>query len=653
MPLPIEAVRHALAVEAGDTELDSGNLPSAKQLVEYCCGLVVIDEESGILRLSHASVQMHLYENREDLFPSGQDDIARICLTYLGFRGIYETCASICSSMGWQLPLGDFAWKQLERFPFFTYAILNWGYHARDSTWEGYGPLLLAFLREKPDQHLRSLMGVFGLVDRSMKTYWNSEETHWISGSRITSRSGVLHISALFGLVPIARMFIARGDTINSRDCEGKSPIWLATLNGHEDIVRMLLHAQADPNIGDRLGRRPLQLAAALNSMSLVKLLLFAKAETKLADFEGCTPLYTAVSRGFLLVVLELLKSGASPNCVSREKTALYVAAAANFPTIVRALLSAGAEVDVKSVMDTGSFPALGTALHAAAHKGFANIVEMLLERADIDEKVDFKDNISRSKISPLMLAASEGHERVVSVLLRHSADTEVTGVDGTALMYAMRRDRGIVVRQLLESGANPSAKDYSKNTPLIIAAKKRSLPLTQYLVTAGAVLDAQDWKGQTALIHAIQAASYPIEQSLTENGAGIRFRDALGKTAVEHALEMICPANGRFPCGILNELADARCNSAYGFVTDWIRLREVGWEYRTCRQGLGINILRRQKRRVLELCLSWMGRAIQGMWKDGCIRSNKAKAKDDLVSWASATQWEHVLSERPTNATG
>jgi ankyrin repeat protein len=638
-PLSIDAVRHALAIEAGDAELDGGNLLSAKQLVEYCSGLVVIDEESGILRLSHASVQMYLYEHRQDLFPSGEDDIAKICFTYLGFRGIYETCASICSSTGWQLPLGDFAWKQLDRFPFFTYAILNWGYHARDSTWEEYGPLLLDFLREKPDHHLRSLMGVFGLVDRSMKTYWNLEEKHWISGSRITSRSGVLHISALFGLVPIARVFIARDEAIDSRDCEGKSPIWLATLNGHEDIVRMLLHAQADPNIGDRLGRRPLQLAAASNSMPLVKLLLSAKAETKLADFEGCTPLYTAASQGFLLVVLELLKSGASPNCVSREKTALYVAAAANFPKIVRALLSAGARVDVRSVMNTGSFPALGTALHAAAHNGFANIVEMLLERADINEKLVFRDNTSRSRTSPMMLAASEGHERVVSVLLRHSADTEVTGVDGTALMYAIRRDRGIAVRQLLESGANPSAKDYSKNTPLIIAAKKGSLPLTQYLVTAGAALDAQDWKGQTALVHAIQAASYPIEQTLTENGASIRFRDALGKTAVEHALEMICPANGRFPCGILKELADAYCNNAYGFVTDWTRLREVGWEFHTCRQGLGMSIPRRRKRQVLELCLSWMGRAVQGMWKDGSIHSNKAWAKDDPVSRASATQ--------------
>ncbi|KAL2039110.1 hypothetical protein N7G274_008159 [Stereocaulon virgatum] len=635
MPLSIEAVRHALAVEAGDAELDSGNLPSAKQLVEYCSGLVIIDEESGILRLSHASVQMHLYEHREDLFPSGQDDIAKICLTYLGFPGIYDTCASICSSTGWQLPLGDYAWEQLDRFPFFTYSILNWGYHARESTWEEYGPLLLRILREKPDHHLRSLMGVFGLVDRSMKTYWNSEETHWISGSRISPRSGVLHISALFGLVSIAQIFIARGEAINSRDCEGKSPIWLATLNGHEDIVRMLLHAQADPNIGDRLGRRPLQLAAASNSMSLVKLLLSAKAETKSADFQGCTPLYTAVSQGFLLVVLELLKSGASPDCITREKTALYVAAAANFPKIVRALLSARARGDVKSVMDTGSFPALGTALHVAAQKGFAKIVEMLLERADINETLVFKDNISRSRTSPLMLAASEGHERVVSVLLRYNADTEVTGVDGTALMYAIRKDRAVVVRQLLESGANPSAKDYSKNTPLIIAAKKGSLPLTQYLVTAGAALDAQDWKEQTALIHAVQAASYPIEQLLTENGASIHFRDALGKTAVEHALEMICPANGRFPCGILNELADACCNNAYDLVTDWTRLREVGWEFRTCRQGLGTSIPRRRKRQVLELCLSWMGRAIQHMWMSGSIHKikAKAKAKDDMLS--------------------
>lgn len=628
MPLSTEALRHALAVQADDVQLDSGNLPSAKQLVEYCSGLVVIDEESGILRLTHASVQMYLHEHREDLFPSGQHDIAQVCLTYLCFQEIGETCTDFYESIESKPQLRADYGEQLDRFPFLTYAILNWGYHARDCPWDEYGPLSVKLLSDSSSSVSKGLMGAFGILDHSRKTNWSSCDVSWISGSRISSKSAALHISSLFGLTSLAQFLIARGDPVNSRDCDGRSPIWIATLNGHEDMVRILLDAHADPNFGDRLGRRPLQLAAASNLVSLVKLLITSKADVNSADFEGSTPLYEAVSQGYLLVVLELLQSVASPNCISDKKTALYVAATANFPKIVWALLSAGARVNAKSVMNTGSFPAIGTALHAAARKGFTKIVEMLLDGADINEKISIERKVLQPKTSPLMLAASEGHDRVVSVLLRHNADTEVTDVDGTALMYAIKKDRVVVVQQLLESGANPSAKDYSKNTPLIIAAKKGSLPLTRHLLAAGAALDAQDWKGQTALIHAIQTASYPIEQILTENGASITFRDALGKSAIEHALEMICPANGRFPCGILNELEDPYCNNAYGFVTDWIRFREVAWEFRTSRQQLGVSAPRKRKRHVLELCLSWMGKAFQRMWTDSRIHKKRAKAK-------------------------
>lgn len=118
-PLSTENLRHALAVQVGDVQLDSGNLPSAKQLVEYCSGLVVIDE-SGILRLTHASVQMYFHEHREDLFPSGQHDIAQVCLTYLCFQEIGETCTDFYESIeSTPQSRADYG-EQLDRFPFLT-----------------------------------------------------------------------------------------------------------------------------------------------------------------------------------------------------------------------------------------------------------------------------------------------------------------------------------------------------------------------------------------------------------------------------------------------------------------------------------------------------------------------------------------------------
>ena len=43
----------ALAVEVGESELDQDNLSELEDMVSICAGLVIIDEESNIIRLVH------------------------------------------------------------------------------------------------------------------------------------------------------------------------------------------------------------------------------------------------------------------------------------------------------------------------------------------------------------------------------------------------------------------------------------------------------------------------------------------------------------------------------------------------------------------------------------------------------------------------
>jgi len=50
-PLSLKEVQHALAVEPGMTEMDSEAIEDEEILTSVCAGLVVIDEESSIIRL--------------------------------------------------------------------------------------------------------------------------------------------------------------------------------------------------------------------------------------------------------------------------------------------------------------------------------------------------------------------------------------------------------------------------------------------------------------------------------------------------------------------------------------------------------------------------------------------------------------------------
>ena len=50
-PLSVEELQHALGVRPTHTDLRRGALPDKEIMVSVCAGLVVIDEESDIIRL--------------------------------------------------------------------------------------------------------------------------------------------------------------------------------------------------------------------------------------------------------------------------------------------------------------------------------------------------------------------------------------------------------------------------------------------------------------------------------------------------------------------------------------------------------------------------------------------------------------------------
>ncbi|CAJ2510411.1 Uu.00g051140.m01.CDS01 [Anthostomella pinea] len=117
-PLTTVELQHALAVEIGEPELDQDNLPDTDDLVTVCCGLVTVDDESGIIRLVHYTTQQYFERTWSKWFSGANDMIVKVCLTYLSFdtfpsgpcatQAAYEEC--------------------LESYPFYDYAAQQWGH---------------------------------------------------------------------------------------------------------------------------------------------------------------------------------------------------------------------------------------------------------------------------------------------------------------------------------------------------------------------------------------------------------------------------------------------------------------------------------------------------------------------------------------------
>lgn len=93
-PLTTQELRHALAIKPGDKALDEDNLYDLENIISVCAGLVMIDEQSNLIRLVHYTAQEYFEHVRLEWNSGAQEQIATRCLTYLAFDTFRSGCCS-------------------------------------------------------------------------------------------------------------------------------------------------------------------------------------------------------------------------------------------------------------------------------------------------------------------------------------------------------------------------------------------------------------------------------------------------------------------------------------------------------------------------------------------------------------------------------
>ncbi|RWA07521.1 hypothetical protein EKO27_g7584 [Xylaria grammica] len=191
-----------------------------------------------------------------------------------------------------------------------------------------------------------------------------------------------------------------------------KTPLMVASLNGHSKIVGLLLRRGAWVNATDGEGKTSLIMASNNGHSKVVELPLQSKAEVDNTDHEGSTALIKAVGNGHSEVVELLLRSKADTNAISYNGD---------------------------------------TALSISASKGYRDITVLLLENG-ADPNLSLIDGST-----PLMIAIEEGHRHIAVPLLNTNADPNVVICKGTALGTACKFHDSTSVRLLLRRGADPT----------------------------------------------------------------------------------------------------------------------------------------------------------------------------------------------------
>jgi ankyrin repeat protein len=189
---------------------------------------------------------------------------------------------------------------------------------------------------------------------------------------------------------------------------------------------------------------------------------------------------------------------------------------------------------------DATSRDAFGrTALHIAAEAGETHRVQQLLAAgADVDAQVRSDENRNSDwGNTPLHLAALNGHEEVVRLLVSRRANVNAASDRGaTPLHLAVEHPQ--VMRQLLAAGANVNARDAQGRTPLHWAAMGGAYDAVALLSDGGggADLNARDRDGRTPMYLAAQSRSAGAVAELARHGADLNLGDTFGVTPLHVA---------------------------------------------------------------------------------------------------------------------
>ena len=180
--------------------------------------------------------------------------------------------------------------------------------------------------------------------------------------------------------------------------------------------------------------------------------------------------------------------------------------------------------------------------LMLAAMNGHSEAVKLLLDHGS-----DINAQIESNRNTALTLACYQGRHEVVSLLLERRANMEHRAKSGlTPLMEAASGGYADVGRVLLDHGADVNAPPVpaSRDTALTIAADKGHYNFCEVVVARGANVEARNKKGGTPLWLACNGGHLDVAMMLVTSGADVDAQDNRKISCLMAAFRRVC-----YPC--------------------------------------------------------------------------------------------------------
>lgn len=472
-----------------------------------------------------------------------------------------EACLKFLATLEWAKDLNYYenqTDRVLQTKDFAAYAFYNWAFHAARAEELDYFPRFLLRYFDKPprypdrefDDVPQDRPGSCDTIDSSH--LYRDNYRH--SPPRTTT---FIHLLSQNNLRLMIRHLIDRGDMLDVRDGNGRTPLSIAIIEQASNVTKLFLETgRVSPDSQDKYERTPLSYAAQNGSPEEVRFFLASPTvNPNCKDKHGRTPLLYAIRSGRaqnFKASLEKFKAFiASPevnlDCQdSNGRTPLSYAAEYGWLEEVQALL-ASPRVHASRLDDTGRPPLsyalksrrshvanallrssprnlshqdyLGrTPLSYAAESGLLEAVKKLISSSNVDPNLPDNEGWT-----PLLYAVKLGHLEIVKALIALSQVTlnHQARMGITPLLCAVRFERLEIATTLLKSpNININPTDYMGRTPLSYAAELGSLQTVERLIGFFEInLNLQDHRGRTAFDYAREKGHKEVMATLVGNG--------------------------------------------------------------------------------------------------------------------------------------
>ncbi|KAH7383079.1 hypothetical protein BKA64DRAFT_176304 [Cadophora sp. MPI-SDFR-AT-0126] len=529
--LSLGELQEAVAINAGDEELDPDVITTENDILDLCSSLVRCNPR-GIIELAHATVKEFLTtipSESEYYFyhvdeASDMTALATTCLTYLCLDNFGEEngwdSASITSSISYKTSVTGSEKSgmpdQILQYHFLDHAAENWDYYAGKVT-ENWSQVLTLEKR------------LFAPTKVPQFLNWARRRLELIRYRRgrigsLLAESTTLQWAALLGLHAICQWLIDQGSDVNRATVALGSSLVCAVLGEsvfreHESDGR---EPGSDDGSSDYDGGYDVKNGRAWHSENRHKTIA------------------ALLSRGAVMDGMPLEES----------RSLMELALIIGEPSHVKLLLSHGAilDTDCLSYLQTqcsegprkeemqGILSAVTKINYASSDAQKATKLLLQFETSSIqatkllavtlgdlttDEGTEVQD-----KNEALRKVSEYGQYELVAQLLDHPdiATDHVDKCGFTALHEAAQSGHLQVVQLLVEKNFNINARDMDGNTPAMQAASFNHFEVVQYLQQHGAVLvDQVNTEGETIASLAAKSDCHRIVRYIAETDPRLR----------------------------------------------------------------------------------------------------------------------------------